>query len=103
MATKVEPKSSIENNKYLNRMDEAYDLICMSISIELLFHIDTCTTPYEIWTKLEHLFGKHDELRGHMLEVEMNSLDLRNFENIQEFFTKFKSLLIHLKGRGVEK
>jgi hypothetical protein len=45
------------------------------MSPELLFHIEACTTPDEIWTKLEDLFGKQDEMRGHMLEVELNSLD----------------------------
>jgi hypothetical protein len=42
-------------------------------------------------------------MRGHSLEVELNSLDPRSFDNIQDFFTKFKSLLLHLKGFGVEK
>jgi hypothetical protein len=57
----------------------------------------------EIWIKLDGLFGKHDEMRGHMLEVELNSLDPRNFDNIQDFFMKFKSLLLHLKGHSVDK
>jgi hypothetical protein len=103
MATEVEPTSAIEKNKYLNRMDEAYGLICISMSLELLFHIEACTTPDEIWIKLEDLFGKQDEMRGHMLEVEINSLDPMNFDNIQDFFTKFKSLLLHLKGCGIDK
>jgi hypothetical protein len=103
MATKVEPTSAIKKSRYLNHMDEAYGLICMSMSLELLFHIDACTTPNEIWTKLEGLFGKQDKMRGHMLEVELNSLDLRSFDNIQDFFMKFKSLLLQLKGCGVDK
>jgi hypothetical protein len=84
-------------------MDEAYDLLYVSMSLELLFHIEACTTSDKIWTKLEDLFGKQDEMRGHMLEVEINSLDPRNFDNIQDFFMKFKFLLLHLKGRGIEK
>jgi hypothetical protein len=39
-------------------MDEAYDLIFISMSSELMFHIESCTTLDEIWTKLEDLFGK---------------------------------------------
>jgi hypothetical protein len=73
-----------EKNRYVNHMDEAYGLISMSMSPELMFHIEACTRPNEIWTKLEDLFGKKVEKRGHMLEVEMNSLDLRNFDKIQE-------------------
>ena len=103
MAIEVEPTSAIEKNRYLNCMDEAYDLLCVSMSPELLFHVETCITLDEIWTKIESLFGKQDEMRGHMLEVELNSLDPRSFNNIQDFFMKFKSLLLQLKGCGVDK
>jgi hypothetical protein len=50
MVTKVEPIRVIKKNRYLNYVDEAYGLISMSISPELLFHIDVCTTPNGIWT-----------------------------------------------------
>jgi hypothetical protein len=63
-------------------MDDAFGLICMSMSPELLFHIEACATPNEIWTTLEGLFGKQDKMRGHMLKIELNSLDPRSFENI---------------------
>jgi hypothetical protein len=46
---------------------------------------------------------KTNEMRGHMLEMELNSLDPRNFDNIQDLFMNFKSLLLHLKGCGIEK
>jgi hypothetical protein len=42
-------------------------------------------------------------MRGHMLEVEMLTLDPKSFENIQDFITKFKDLLSQLKARGVDK
>jgi len=103
MAIEVDPTLVIKKNKYLNHMDEAYDLIYVSMSPKLLFHIELCTTPNEIWTKIEDLFIKKDEMRGHMIKVELNSLDLRIFDNIQDFFTNFKSLLIHLKGCGIDK
>jgi hypothetical protein len=82
MVTEIEPTSTIKKNKYLNCMDEAYNLLCVFKSPEPLFHIEACTTPNEIWIKLEDLFGKQDEMRGHMLEVELNSLDPGNFDNI---------------------
>jgi hypothetical protein len=50
-----------------------------------------------------NLFGKKDEMRGHMLEVELNYLDPKIFDNIQDLFMKFKSLLLNLKGCGVDK
>jgi hypothetical protein len=52
---------------------------------------------------LEGLFGKQDEMRGHMLEVELNTLDPKSFDNIQDFFTKFKSLILSLGECGIDK
>jgi hypothetical protein len=51
---------------------------------------------------LEGLFEKHDEMRGHMLEVELNTLDPKSFDNIQDFFTKFKSLILSLGECGID-
>jgi hypothetical protein len=52
---------------------------------------------------LESLFGKKDEMRGHMLEVELNTLDPKSFDNIHDFFTKFKSLILILESCGIYK
>jgi hypothetical protein len=38
-----------------------------------------------------------------MLEVELNTLDPKSFDNIQDFFTKFKSLILSLASCGIEK
>jgi hypothetical protein len=99
----TEPTSSIEKSKYLNRMDEALGTICSLISPDLLFHISSCKTPNEAWKILEGHFGKHDEMRGHMLEVYLLTLDPKSFDNIQDFFTKFKDLLSQLKACEVDK
>jgi hypothetical protein len=84
-------------------MDEAFITICSLIYFDLLFHISSCKTPNESWTTLEGIFGKQDEMRGHMLEVELFTLDPKIFNNIQYFFTKFKDLLSQLKACGVDK
>jgi hypothetical protein len=42
-------------------------------------------------------------MRGHMLEVDLLTLDPKSFDNIQDFFTKFKYLLSQLKVCGVDK
>ena len=68
-----------------------------------MFHFVACKTPNEIWTTLEGLFGKQDEMRRHMLEVELNTLDPKSFDNIQDCFTKFKSLLLNLGECGIDK
>ena len=65
MGTEVQPKSAVEKSKYFNRLDEAFRLLCLSISRDLLFHVDNFTTPNYLWNKLEYLFGKTYELRGH--------------------------------------
>ena len=102
MGTEVEPNSSVEKAKYFNRLDEAYGLLCLSISRELLFHIGILTTPNEVWVKLETLFGKTDERRGHQLENELISLRPVHYDTIQDFFTKFKSPVLYLKKCGIE-
>ena len=103
MGTKVEPNFAVEKAKYFNRLDEAFGLLCLSISRELLFHIENLTTPNELWVKLEILFGKTDELHGHQLENELISLSPTHYATIQDFFTKFNSLVLQLKQCGIEK
>jgi hypothetical protein len=103
MKIETEPTSSIEKSKYLNRMDEVFKTICSLISPDLLFHISSCKTPNEAWNIMEGIFGKHDEMRGHMLKVEFLTLDPKSFDNLQDLFTKFKDLLLQLKACGVDK
>ena len=47
MGIEVEPNSAVEKAKYFNRLDEAFGLLCLSISREILFHIDSWKTPNE--------------------------------------------------------
>ena len=57
METEVEPNVAIEKIKWHNRRDEAYGLLCLSISRDLCFHIDGLTSPNEVWEKLVEIFG----------------------------------------------
>ena len=82
MGTKVDPNSRVENGNYFNRLDESYGLLYLSISRELFFHIDSLKTPNEVWVKLESLFWKTNELRGHQLENKLISAILEHFETI---------------------
>jgi hypothetical protein len=52
---------------------------------------------------LEGIFGKQDDMQGHMLEAELNTLDPKSFDNIQDLFTKFKSFLLSLGECGIDK
>jgi hypothetical protein len=69
MATEMEPTTMIEKTRWVNHKVESTRLILELILVDLWFHVSTCKTPNEIWTTLEGLFGKKDEMRGHMLEV----------------------------------
>jgi hypothetical protein len=42
-------------------------------------------------------------MRGHILDVVLFILDPKIFDNIQDFFTKFKDLLSQLKACRVDK
>ena len=103
MAIEVEPTIAIEKSKYLNQIDETYRALFMNISPGLFFHISSCKTPNEVYNNMKRLFGKKYEMKGHILKVEMVSLDPRSFDNIQDFFTRYKDLLLQLKGCDVDK
>ena len=60
--------------------------MCIHISRELHFHLDGLKHPREVWKKLESLFGKKDDMRGHILENELITLHPNKFETIQQFF-----------------
>ena len=100
MGTRTKHNSVVEKSKYFNSMDEAFGMLYLSISRDILFHVDSLTTPNEVCLNFESLFGKTDEMRGHQLENELITLSPTHFETIQDFFTKLKSLVI-LSGNSV--
>ena len=89
--------------KWHNWRDEAYGLLCLSISRDLLFHLESLTSPNEVWENLEEIFGNTDEMRGHQIENELISLSPCSFESLQLYFSKFKALVLQLKQCGIEK
>ena len=58
MEIEVDPNATADKIKWHNRRDEAYGLLCLSISRDLLFHLDGLTSPDEVWEKIQTLFGK---------------------------------------------
>ena len=97
MATKFELNSVVAKSKLFNRIDEAFGMISISISRELLFHVDIMKTFNKLWLKLETLFRRTDEMRVHKLENELISMCSAHFVTIQYFFIDFKSLVLQLK------
>ena len=69
MDTEEEPASVTDKARFLNKKDEAFGFLCLSVSRDLLFHLSGLKTPKEIWDKLETLYGKQDDLRVYQLEM----------------------------------
>jgi hypothetical protein len=88
----TEPTDDDKKIKWANRCDEARGLIGMSISTDLRFHISGIDEPDKAWEKLESVFGKHNEIRGHQLENELLSLNPNDFSCIQDYLSKYKTL-----------
>ena len=57
IALEKEPNFVVEKAKWHNRLDEAYGFLWLSIYPDLLFNISGLTTPYQVCTKIESLFG----------------------------------------------
>ena len=49
MDTKDEPGSTIDKSIFLNKKDEAFGFLCLSVSQDLLFHLSRLKTPKKIW------------------------------------------------------
>ena len=63
MDTKEGPTHVIDKDRFLNKKDEAFGFLCLSISKDLLFHLSGLKTLKEIWDHLASLYGKWDDLR----------------------------------------
>ena len=103
MGMKVELTNAMDKAKYFTRMDEAFGMICLSISRDLMFYVDIASSPNGVCTKLEELLGKQDELQAYSLDNELIGLNPSNFDSLNEYFTKFNSILVHIKYFKVDK
>ena len=56
--TEADPNAAAKKIKWHNRRDEAYGLLCLSISRDLLFHLDGLTSRNEVCEKIVEIFGK---------------------------------------------
>ena len=97
METEVEPNAVAEKIKWHNRRDEANGILCLSISRDLLFHLDGLTSPNKVWENIVDIFGKTNEMRGNQIKNELISLSPSSFESLQLYFSKSKALVLPLK------
>ena len=58
MDTEEDPAFVTDKSIFLNKKDEAFRCLCLSVSRDLLFHLSGLKTPKELWDKLETLYGK---------------------------------------------
>ena len=77
--------------------------MCTHISHDILFHLEGLRNLKESWDKIESLFGKQDDLRGHIVENGLIALQPSSFGSIKQFFTKYKSLVLQSKQCGLER
>ena len=83
MGREAEPQQYVEKSKLVNRLNEASDFMCIHIYRDLMFHLEGLRTHKEAWDKLESLFGKQDDLRGHILDNDLISHHPNKFDTIQ--------------------
>ena len=78
-------------------------IFSLRISPDVLFHVDTCKTPNNVWTKLKDFLGKQDNLIGHQLENDLHAFNPRYSETLHDYLCKFKTCISHVKACGIDK
>ena len=56
MDTQEDTTTAAEKIKWNNGRDEAYSLLCLSISRDIVFHLDSLTYPNDVWENVEYTF-----------------------------------------------
>lgn len=97
---KVDPNAQIE---WLTKNAMALGTLRKYVSDDLIFHIDKCTTIKEAWDFFKKLYGQVDEIKGYKLDSELTTLDLKDFDTIQDYVTKATELRAKLKDCGIDK
>ena len=82
MGIEFKPNSVVEKDKYFNWLNEAFGNIFLSISRDILLHVEIISTHNKFWLNIKSLFGKTDGMRGHQIENELISLSPTHYETI---------------------
>ena len=99
----LEPTTGVaERRKWFDRRDKALGSLRFTMFDDFLYHIASCTHPHDAWTTLEGIFGKSDRIRKFKLENELIGLSSCDFDNIQDFFFKFNSIILELSNCGLK-
>ena len=98
LGTEVALDEDEKQVKWKNKNDQARGFIGMSISPDLRFHLDGEDSPVKAWEKLNNFFGIKNEIQAFQLENELLTLDPSNFPSIEDYLSKFKTLILLLSG-----
>jgi hypothetical protein len=74
-----------------------HELIIMSISPDLRYHLQEIDDPEEAWDKIESMFGKLNIIRTQQLENQILTLSPSDFSFLVDYLSKFKTLRILCK------
>jgi len=91
-----EPTNAAKKAKWNNKNDEAHGLIGMSISSNLLFHIQGIDDPNKSWDNLNKVFCKHNVIRTQQFENQIIFLSPNDFPFIDDYLYKFKEVRLLL-------
>jgi hypothetical protein len=89
-----EPTDVDNKSKWDNRTEEARGLIKMSISLDLMYHLQDIDDPKESWNTIESVFGKLNIIRAQQLENQILTLSPNDFSFLGDYLSRFKTLRI---------
>jgi hypothetical protein len=87
------PNDVDKKSKWDNRNDEACELIKISISPDLRYHLQDIDDPKESSNTIESVFGKLNIIREQQLENQILTL-IPNFSCLGDYLSRFKTLRI---------
>ena len=67
LGTSTTPDDDEKKDKWENKNDKVHGLIGMSISLDLIFHLEGENSLVKAWEKLNSVFGIKNEIRAFQL------------------------------------
>jgi hypothetical protein len=94
LAKEIESIDYENKFKWVNKNGKTHGLIGMSISPDLIFHLQGIDDPNDAWTKLETVFGKNNIIRAHQFENNLMNLSPKYFPCTEDYLSKLKTIKI---------
>jgi hypothetical protein len=94
LGKETSPTDDDKKAKWDNRNDKACELIGISISPFLRYHLQGIDDPKEAWNTIESVFGKLNIIREQQLENQILTLIPSDFSCLGDYLSKLKTLII---------